>query len=241
MKSRGDVDGDVDGDMDGDVDGDEVSVLNAFAYTCGVGVVAKRAGADAVLNTDHSRTYLDAGDANAVLNGLSPMASLCLDFYPAMRGMAGLSAPGRRVRSARGGGRGGGRGGRGGRGGGRGRGRGSESAPPIVEPATFDVVVLDPPTSTKTKFGAVDIENDYQSLAKPGALCVKPGGVLVATNHSAKVELDDWLDIVSRCATKAGREVLSVETIAPDGADDDDFPALDDGRRPLKVAAFTLG
>ena len=249
MKSHGDVDGDVEIDVGVDVDGDvamtrahagrEVSVLNAFAYTCGAGVVAKRAGADVVLNTDHSQTYLSTGARNAVLNGLEPCASLCLDFYPAMRGMAGLSAPGRRVR-------GGGRGGRkGGRNGGRGRGRGSgkvdDAAPTSIEPATFDMVVLDPPTLTKTKFGAVDIENDYQSLAKPSALCVKPGGVLVATNHSAKVDLDDWLEVVSRCAVKAGREVLSVETIAPDGADDDDFPALDDGRRPLKVAAFTLG
>jgi len=238
MKSHGDVDGDVDGDvvMTRARAGREVSVLNAFAYTCGAGVVAKRAGADVVLNTDHSQTYLSTGARNAVLNSLEPCASLCLDFYPAMRGMAGLSAPGRRVRG----------GGRGGRNGGRGRRRPfsekvDDAAPTSIEPATFDMVVLDPPTLTKTKFGAVDIENDYPSLAKPSALCVKPGGVLVATNHSAKVDLDDWLEVVSRCAVKAGREVLSVETIAPDGPDDDDFPALDDGRRPLKVAAFTLG
>jgi 23S rRNA (cytosine1962-C5)-methyltransferase len=102
------------------------------------------------------------------------------------------------------------------------------------------LVILDPPTLTKTRFGAVDIENDYPSLAKPSALCVKPGGVLLATNHSAAVGLDDWLEIVSRCATKAGREVVSVDVIEPDGADDDDFPPLDDGKRPLKVAAFTL-
>ena len=109
-----------------------------------------------------------------------------------------------------------------------------------VDETRFDLVILDPPTLTKTRFGAVDIENDYPSLAKPSALCVKPGGVLLATNHSAAVGLDDWLEIVSRCATKAGREVVSVDVIEPDGADDDDFPPLDDGKRPLKVAAFTL-
>ena len=221
---------------------DVVSVLNAFAYTCGAGVVAADAGAGRVVNTDHSASYLAHGDANAKLNGVPKMDSLCLDFYPAMRQMAGLAMQGRKEMGR--GGRGGGRGARGGRGG-RGRSDGksknnSISAPLKIEPETFDLVILDPPTLTKTRFGAVDIENDYPSLAKPSALCVKPGGVLLATNHSAAVGLDDWLEIVSRCASKAGREVLSVDVIEPDGVDDDDFPPLDDGKRPLKVAAFTL-
>ena len=46
-----------------------VSVLNAFAYTCGVGVAAAAGGAKRVLNTDHSATYLEVGFANAELNG----------------------------------------------------------------------------------------------------------------------------------------------------------------------------
>ena len=222
---------------------DVVSVLNAFAYTCGAGVVAADAGAGRVVNTDHSASYLGHGDANAKLNGIPKMDSLCLDFYPAMRQMAGLAMPGRKEmgRGGRGGGRGGRFGGRGGRGRSDGKNKNnSNAAPAKIEPETFDLVILDPPTLTKTRFGAVDIENDYPSLAKPSALCVKPGGVLLATNHSAAVGLDDWLEIVSRCATKAGREVVSVDVIEPDGADDDDLPPLDDGKRPLKVAAFTL-
>ena len=144
-------------------------------------------------------------------------------------------------RGGRGGGRGGRSGGRGGRGRSDGKNKNNSNAAPLkIEPETFDLVILDPPTLTKTRFGAVDIENDYPSLAKPSALCVKPGGVLLATNHSAAVGLDDWLEIVSRCATKAGREVVSVDVIEPDGVDDDDFPPLTDGKRPLKVAAFTL-
>ena len=96
---------------------DVVSVLNAFAYTCGAGVVAADAGAGRVVNTDHSASYLAYGDANGALNGVPKMDSLCLDFYPAMRQMAGLAMPGRKEMGR--GGRGGGRGGRGGRGGGR--------------------------------------------------------------------------------------------------------------------------
>ena len=106
-------------------------------------------------------------------------------------------------------------------------------------PETFDLGILDPPTLTKTSYGAVDIENDYQSLAKPSALCVTPGGVLLATNHSHRVDLDDWLAIVEKCVTKAGCAVTRVEVVRPE-PDDDDHPAMADGKRPLKVAAFTL-
>jgi 23S rRNA (cytosine1962-C5)-methyltransferase len=205
-----------------------VSVLNAFAYTCGVGVAAASAGASRVLNTDHSETYLRYGARNAALNDVAAATqSLCEDFYPAARQLAGLSTPGRRRKSDFG---------RGGRGRGDKR-RLKKSAP--IKPESFDLVILDPPTLTKTSYGAVDIENDYQSLAKPAALCVSPGGVLVATNHSAKVGLDDWLEIVRKCATKAGCEVAGVEVIAPE-ADDDDHPAMEDGKRPLKVAAFYI-
>ena len=39
---------------------------------------------------------------------------------------------------------------------------------------------------------------------------------------------------------RLSRAAELVDVIEPDGADDDDFPPLDDGKRPLKVAAFTL-
>ena len=253
-----------------------VSVLNAFAYTCGAGLVATASGASRVLNTDHSATYLAYGAENYRLNGfeapsepptdpsrraeaegaeaerrgfaergdetktsVGAFAAYCEDFYPAVRQLAGLPMPGRQ-------GRGGGRGARG-RGGARGRRGGrfrggretvSKKAKP-PRPETFDLVILDPPTLTKTAYGAVDIENDYQSLAKPCGLCVTPGGVLLATNHSHRVDLDDWLEIVERCVEKAGCSVTRVEVVAPD-PDDDDHPAMSDGKRPLKVAAFTL-
>jgi 23S rRNA (cytosine1962-C5)-methyltransferase len=233
-----------------------VSALNAFAYTCGAGLAATAGGATRVLNTDHSATYLAYGAKNYSLNGfaVAPSASspdadssrdsdplfesYCEDFYPAVRLLAGLPMPGRQSR-------GGGRGnrGRGGRDGSLRRGRGErepslkKAKPP--RPETFDLVILDPPTFTKTAYGAVDIENDYQSLAKPAALCVSPGGVLLATNHSSRVDLDDWLEIVERCAKKAGCVVSKIEVVSPE-EDDDDHPAMADGKRPLKVAAFTL-
>ena len=81
-----------------------VSVLNAFAYTCGVGVAAAAGGAKRVLNTDHSATYLEVGFANAELNGFEQFREGAFDarqedFYPAARLLAGLSMPGRRTKA----------------------------------------------------------------------------------------------------------------------------------------------
>ena len=46
-------------------------MLNTFAYTCGMGVVAAAGGAARVVNTDHGSACLEIGAANAELNGLS--------------------------------------------------------------------------------------------------------------------------------------------------------------------------
>jgi 23S rRNA (cytosine1962-C5)-methyltransferase len=104
---------------------------------------------------------------------------------------------------------------------------------PKVKKERFDVIVLDPPTLSKGPFGAVDIVNDYASLFKPAWLCLEDDGVLLATNHSAKVSLEDWLDSCRRCAAKAGRPVRDIELVSTDI----DFPAFDD-TPPLKVAVF---
>ncbi|MEN9528380.1 MAG: hypothetical protein RI932_253 [Pseudomonadota bacterium] len=46
------------------------NVLNLFAYTCGFGVVARRAGAQAVINVDASSEMLTWGKRNAALNNV---------------------------------------------------------------------------------------------------------------------------------------------------------------------------
>jgi len=45
------------------------------------------------------------------------------------------------------------------------------------------------------------------------------------------VALDDWLEILQRCAIKAGRPIQRVEVIKPE----EDFPSPD-GKPPLKIA-----
>ncbi|HCH66517.1 MAG TPA: SAM-dependent methyltransferase [Deltaproteobacteria bacterium] len=131
------------------------------------------------------------------------MTFLQVDYFAAVRQMAGLKV-----------------------------GRKGRKLPRVVR-ERFDVVLLDPPTLAKGPFGAVDIVNDYASLFKPAWLTLNEDGALLATNHSARVSLDDWLEACRRCAAKAGRPVRDIEVVEGDA----DFPSFDSAP-PLKVAVF---
>ena len=206
------------------------SVLNAFAFTCGAGVASLAGGANSVTNLDFSQSALDVGRANAEANALpaSAFECVCSDALPALRQYAGLPATTDRRR-----GRGGG-----GRGGGRGRGRAAEGAAPSyprLKAREFDLVVLDPPTWTKSRFGTVDLVRDYQSIFKPSLLATRRGGAVLAVNHVHSVDQSEWLDALDRCATKAGRPLAEVSVLKPEA----DFPSPD-GRHPLKMAVCRL-
>jgi 23S rRNA (cytosine1962-C5)-methyltransferase len=208
-------------------------VLNAFSYTCGAGVAALAGGARSVTNLDFSETALGIGQRNAELNGLvaeGAFECLCGDAVPALRMLAGLPVSADRRRGRGGGGRGSSRGrGRGSRGAPDGRGG---SRPPLkLRRRQFDVVVLDPPTWTKTKFGAVDLVRDYESLFKPSVLATRPGGTVLATNHVASVDIDEWLEKLEKCAKKADQPLSELTVLEPEL----DFPSPD-GKHPLKIA-----
>jgi 23S rRNA (cytosine1962-C5)-methyltransferase len=183
------------------------SVLNLFAYTCGVGIAAAAAGAQAVLNVDFSESSLAVGKENARLNTLAVRPRFVKsDAFAAMRQLSGLGQPslvrGRRL-------------------------------PPFprLEAQQFDLVFLDPPRHAKSPFGVVDLVNDYSALFKPALLCTREGGTLICCNNVAEVERDTWLDQMERSARKAGRPVREMEWILPES----DFPSRD-GRPPLKIA-----
>ncbi len=182
------------------------SVLNLFAYTCSAGIAAAVAGATEICNIDFAASSLEVGDRNAVLNGVAPerIRSLREDCFPALRQLAGLPAGGRRNKAR-------------------------ETTK--LDARNFDLVFLDPPAWSKGAFGAVDIENDYQSLFKPAVLIARPGGGrIVATNHLASVDRDAWIDSLKRCARKAGRPLRTVTPLEPES----DFPSFD-GKPPLKI------
>ncbi|PIE22774.1 MAG: SAM-dependent methyltransferase [Planctomycetota bacterium] len=186
------------------------SVLNLFAYTCGVGLAAAAGGASEVWNVDFASSALKVGRENAKLNPQVPEVQRFIheDCLPTMRQLAGLPPGGRRGKT-----------------------------PPFERFAarSFDLVVLDPPRWARSPFGAVDVIRDYPSLLKPALLATAPGGQLLISNHVASVGWNQWMDVVTRCASKAGRPLASVERIFPDA----DLPSPD-GQAPLKMAWLTL-
>ncbi|WP_162863367.1 class I SAM-dependent rRNA methyltransferase [Pseudomonas viridiflava] len=186
------------------------SVLNLFAYTCGVGLSAAAGGASEVCNLDFAEGNLAVGRENGALNPQLPtMQFIQSDYFPAIRQLAGLPV------SAR---------------------RGQKLSDYIkLQPRQYDLVLLDPPAWAKSAFGTVDLLRDYQSLLKPALLSTADDGVLICCNNLAKVSMEDWREQVLRCATKAGRPVREWQVMKPA----EDFPSLDN-QPPLKTLILQL-
>ncbi|QNH07757.1 class I SAM-dependent rRNA methyltransferase [Pseudomonas sp. B11D7D] len=186
------------------------SVLNLFAYTCGVGLCAAAGGAREVVNLDFAQGNLAVGQENGTLNPeLLPMQFIQSDYFPAIRQLADLPISSRRGQKL--------------------------PSYPRLQPRQFDLVFLDPPAWAKSAFGTVDLLRDYQSLLKPALLATAEGGTLVCCNNLAKVEMSDWRAQVLRCAEKLGRPVRDCQVIAPAP----DFPSQD-GKPPLKTLVLHL-
>ncbi|MDP2171827.1 MAG: class I SAM-dependent methyltransferase [Rhodocyclaceae bacterium] len=187
------------------------SLLNLFAYTCGVGIAAAHAGARHVVNVDFAASSLSVGRENARLNDLPVRPRFIQsDVFAALRQLSGLGQP-KMVRGKR------------------------MPAFPPLEARTFDLVFLDPPRYARSPFGVVDLINDYPALFKPALLCTAPGGTLICCNNVAQVTRAAWLDQLERSARKAGRPIRALEWIAPEA----DFPSHDD-QPPLKLVLLRV-
>lgn len=187
------------------------SLLNLFAYTCGVGIAAAKAGARFVMNVDFAESSLNVGRTNARLNEL-PIRPRFIksDAFAALRQLSGIGQA-ERVRGKR------------------------MPSFPKLDAQQFDLVFLDPPRYAKSPFGVVDLINDYSALLKPALLCTAPGGTLICCNNVAEVERDAWFDQLQRSARKAGRPIREFDWIAPEA----DFPSPD-GKPPLKMVALAV-
>ena len=186
-------------------------MLNLFAYTCGVGIAAAKAGARFVMNVDFAECSLQIGRENARLNDLPVRPRFIKsDAFAALRQFSGIGQA-ERVRGKR------------------------MPSFPKLEAQQFDLVFLDPPRYAKSPFGVVDLINDYAALFKPALLCTAPGGTLICCNNVAEVDRDAWLDQLQRSARKAGRPIRDFEWIAPEA----DFPSPD-GKPPLKMVALAV-
>ena len=182
------------------------TVLNLFAYTCGIGVAAAMGGATEVVNVDFATSSLEVGRDNAARNGVGDRCTFLLgDCLPVSRAFAGLPMGGRKGKPL--------------------------PHVPKVDARVFDRVVLDPPRWATSAFGAVDLVRDYPSVFKPALLATAPGGCMLVTNNVAQVDEADWHDVLHRSAAKAGRPIQQLDVIRPEA----DFPSPD-GRPPLKVA-----
>lgn len=181
------------------------SVLNLFAYTCGVGLSAAAGGAREVCNLDFAEGNLAVGRENGALNPQLPaMQFVQSDYFPAIRQLAGLPIAARRGQKL--------------------------PSYPRLEQRQYDLILLDPPAWAKSAFGTVDLLRDYQSLLKPALMTTAENGTLICCNNLARVSMDDWREQVLRCASKLGRPVRDWEVMQPAA----DFPSLDN-QPPLKT------
>ena len=183
------------------------SVLNMFAYTCGIGIAAAKAGARHVVNVDFAESALAVGKESARLNELPIRVRFVkCDAFAALRQFSGIGQP-QFVRGKR--------------------------MPPFPElkAQQFDVVFLDPPRYARSPFGVVDLVKDYPALFKPALLATAEGGTLICCNNVAQMDREAWVDQLERSARKAGRPIREVEIVAPEA----DFPSPDN-KPPLKIA-----
>jgi 23S rRNA (cytosine1962-C5)-methyltransferase len=73
----------------------------------------------------------------------------------------------------------------------------------------FDVVLLDPPTFSKSKeSGIFRAEEDYPRLIADALKVLKPGGVLFASSNAARWTPEDFVTSVRAAIAKSGRKIL---------------------------------
>jgi 23S rRNA (cytosine1962-C5)-methyltransferase len=142
-------------------------VLNAFAYTCGFSVCAA-AGGGHVTSLDLSKSYLECGRRNFILNSLDPAAH---DFI-----FGDAFAWFRRL---------------------------------VKKQRLFDVIILDPPTFSRSReSGVFQAEKDYGALVDAALPLLRPGGTLLASTNAATFAPEDFLEAVTESIRRVGRNVL---------------------------------
>jgi 23S rRNA (cytosine1962-C5)-methyltransferase len=74
----------------------------------------------------------------------------------------------------------------------------------------FDLIILDPPTFSRSKeHGVFRAEKDYGALLTAALPLVKPGGTILASCNTATLEPEIFVDTLGRSIVEAGRSLLS--------------------------------
>ena len=78
----------------------------------------------------------------------------------------------------------------------------------VKKKRVFDVIVLDPPTFSRSReSGVFQAEKDYGKLADAALPLLKPGGTLLASTNAAGFAPEDFLGTVTESIRRAGRSV----------------------------------
>lgn len=85
-------------------------------------------------------------------------------------------------------------------------------------PASFDLVVVDPPSLAKREVERARAAQAYARLNANAIRLIRPGGILVAASCSAHVSEDEFFGAVRSAATRSGRRFEEIATTghAPD-------------------------
>jgi 23S rRNA (cytosine1962-C5)-methyltransferase len=103
---------------------------------------------------------------------------------------------------------------------------------------TFDVIILDPPTFSRSKeSGVFRAEQDYGTLVTSALPALKPGGLLLASTNAAGFAAEDFVETVTSAITQAGRPVLDRHYIPQPP----DFPITRDEPAHLKTLWVRAG
>jgi 23S rRNA (cytosine1962-C5)-methyltransferase len=102
----------------------------------------------------------------------------------------------------------------------------------------FDILILDPPTFSRSKErGVFQVEKDCGRLVDAALPLVKHHGVLLVSANAAQLTPEDFLGQVTRAIDSAGRSILQ-QHYAPQSPD---FPLSRGERGHLKTAWLRIG
>jgi len=101
----------------------------------------------------------------------------------------------------------------------------------------FDVVILDPPTSSHSPEGFFTAEKHYGKLVTAALPVLKPGGVLLASTNAARIEPEKFVGTV-RSAVASARRRVTAEHYVPQPPD---FPITREEPGYLKTMWLRVG
>lgn len=163
--------------------------LNLFSYTAGFSLSALRGGAKEATNIDTSKAYLEWGDANGKLNGLS-MKNLRNDAIPFLERCA------RQERS-------------------------------------FDLVVCDPPSFSRSKSGVFRIAHDLPSFVKRIHAILRMDGIGLFSTNFEQWDQGEFVKLLKEALPMKSYQALSLKPLRVDVRS-----STGERKRDLKCAAF---